>query len=161
MQEEQLRKPEKLRKQMKATAAYINPGFDDDQKMGRKLQPSELWHLTERTNLEGSPPKYKLIQRQPEAQKSGDSRQINSMTAHHNKMKNPENILRESMLEEATSPKPYISVQNRHDIEQSPLQKKQEDFDNHQAQFESFFDRDEEQKRRNNSIAEWGQRNQD
>jgi hypothetical protein len=42
MQEEQLRKPEKLRKQMKANAAYINPGFDDDQKMGRKLQPSEL-----------------------------------------------------------------------------------------------------------------------
>lgn len=72
-------------------------------------------------------------------------------------MKNPENILRESMLEEATSPKPYISSQNRHDIEQSPLTfNKAEEFDKQLAQFESFFDRDEEQKRRNNSIAEWG-----
>lgn len=157
MQEEQLlRKPEKLKKQMKANASFVNPGFDDDMKMGCKLPQSELWHLLERKNLEESP-KYKLIQRQPEAQKQVDAKLINSMATHHTKMKNPENILRESMLEEATSPKPYISSQNRHDIEQSPLTfSKAEEFDKQLAQFESFFDRDEEQKRRNNSIAEWG-----
>ncbi len=51
MQEEQLlRKPEKLKKQMKANASFVNPGFDDDMKMGCKLPQSELWHLLERKN---------------------------------------------------------------------------------------------------------------
>jgi len=38
-----LRKPERLKLKMKNEAAIINPGFDDDQKMGRKsLQPSQF-----------------------------------------------------------------------------------------------------------------------